>query len=92
MTAGAGTLRLKFSHVDKGLVAKDGPLQTFEIAGADGKFLPATAKIDGDSVIVQNGAVAMPVAARYAWSNYPAGCNLTNSAGLPAAPFSTTAP
>ncbi|HEY4249205.1 MAG TPA: sialate O-acetylesterase [Lacunisphaera sp.] len=92
MTVDAGTLRLKFSHVDQGLIAKDGPLQTFEIAGADGKFLPAMAKIDGDSVVVQNDAVSAPTTARYAWANYPAGCNLTNSAGLPAAPFSTTTP
>ena len=92
MTSDAGTLRLKFSHADKGLSAKGGPLQTFEIAGADGKFLPATAKIDGDTVIVQNNAIPAPTAARYAWSNYPAGCNLTNSADLPAAPFSTDQP
>ncbi len=88
----AGTIRLKFSHVDQGLVAKGGPLQTFEIAGVDGKFLPATAKIDGDSVIVQSKAVPAPIAARYAWTNYPAGCNLTNSDDLPAPPFSTTNP
>jgi sialate O-acetylesterase len=26
---------------------------------------------------------------RYAWANYPFGCNLYNQAGLPAAPFRT---
>ena len=31
----------------------------------------------------------LAVAARYAWDNYPEGCNLVNAAGLPAAPFRT---
>jgi sialate O-acetylesterase len=26
---------------------------------------------------------------RYAWDNYPDGCNLYNAAGLPASPFRT---
>jgi sialate O-acetylesterase len=89
MTAEDGALRLKFSHIDDGLVAKDGPLATFEIAGADGKFEAAEAVIDGDSVIVASTAVPKPTVARYAWSNYPEGCNLYNTAGLPAAPFRT---
>ena len=87
-----GAVRLKFSHLGGGLVAKDGPLQTFEVAGADGKFVPADAKIDGDTVIVSSAAVAAPLAARYAWAAWPAGCNLYNAAGLPAAPFRTDAP
>ena len=83
-------LRLRFSHLGGGLVAKGGPLQTFELAGADGKFVPAEAVIEGDTVVVRSTAVPTPVAARYAWSNYPIGCNLFNAAGLPAAPFVAT--
>lgn len=83
------SIRLKFSHVGGGLVAKDGPLKTFEIAGADGKFVSAEAKIEGDAILVRSDEVATPVAARYAWSAYPEGCNLYNKAGLPAAPFRT---
>lgn len=82
-------LRLKFSHANGGLVAKDGPLKTFEIAGADGKFVPAEATIEGDTVTVRSPEVSKPVAARYAWSPYPEGCNFYNAAGLPAAPFRT---
>jgi sialate O-acetylesterase len=33
--------------------------------------------------------VSAPVAVRYAWDDYPEGCNLYNGAGLPAAPFRT---
>ncbi len=74
-----------------GLVARGGPLATFELAGADGVFMPATATIEGDTIVVRSAAIAQPTAVRYAWSNYPAGCNLYNTAGLPAAPFSLTA-
>jgi sialate O-acetylesterase len=82
------TLRLKFSHAT-GLDARGGALKTFEIAGADGKFVAAEARIDGDSVIVSSSEVTAPVAARYAWASYPEGCNFYNAAGLPAAPFRT---
>jgi sialate O-acetylesterase len=87
-TEGAA-LRLKFSHLGGGLLAKGGALKTFEIAGADGKYVPAEAHIDGDAIRVASPNVPAPVAARYAWSSYPEGCNLYNAAGLPAAPFRT---
>jgi sialate O-acetylesterase len=72
-----------------GLVARGGPLRTFELAGSDGRFEPAEAQIDGDCVVVRSASVASPAAARYGWSNYPRDCNLFNAAGLPAAPFRT---
>lgn len=67
----------------------DKKLQWFEIAGADGKFVPAEAVIDGDSVVVSSPEVSAPTAVRYAWRTNPTGCNLYNAAGLPACPFST---
>ena len=82
-------IRVRFTHVGGRLVARDGPLKTFEVAGPDGKFVPAEAKIEGDTVIVSAVEVPTPTAARYAWSNYPEGCNFYNAAGLPAAPFRT---
>lgn len=88
-TAEDAALRLKFSHAAGGLVAQGGPLQTFEVAGVDGQFVPADAIIDGDTILVRNTDIPTPVAVRYAWSNYPAGANLCNTAGLPAAPFRT---
>jgi sialate O-acetylesterase len=83
-----GEIQLKFSHAG-GLVARGGILKTFEIAGADKKFVPAEARIDGSTVIVSSPEVPSPVAVRYAWANYPDGCNLYNAAGLPAGPFRT---
>jgi len=84
------TIRLKFTHLGGGLIAKGGgDLKTFTIAGADGKFVPAAAKIDGDTVVVSSPDVAAPANVRYAWMNWAEGCNLFNAAGLPAAPFRT---
>jgi sialate O-acetylesterase len=87
MTSLGGALRLTFSHATGGLSDHGAPLKTFEVAGADGKFFPATANIDGSTVYVSSPDVAVPVIVRYAWSPYPAGCNIYNGAGLPAAPF-----
>lgn len=82
-------IRLRFKHVAGGLVAKGGrPLKGFEIAGEDRKFFSADAKIDGETVVVRSENVPRPVAARYAWADYPQ-CNLFNRAGLPASPFRT---
>ena len=58
----------------------------FVLAGEDGEWHDAEAKIEGESVIVTSAAVAKPVAVRYAWANSPR-CNLYNLEGLPAVPF-----
>jgi len=88
MKVEGSAIRIRFTHAAK-LTAKDGPLKGFQIAGADQKFVDAEATIAGDSVIVKSSAVPAPVAVRYAWDNYPFGCNLYNAASLPAAPFRT---
>jgi sialate O-acetylesterase len=88
MKVEGGAIRVKFTHA-AGLMAKDGPLKWFQIAGADGKFVDADAKIDGDSVLVSSAEVSAPAAVRYAWDNYPVGANLYNGDGLPAGPFRT---
>lgn len=64
------------------------PLQGFEIAGQDGRFVWADAVIDGNSVVVSAPAVRRPIAVRYAWADNPT-CNLYNAAKLPASPFRT---
>jgi sialate O-acetylesterase len=82
---------LSFSHVGRGLVAKDGDLKGFTLAGADLKFVPAVAKIEGKNVAVSAEGVSVPVAVRYGWANVPE-VNLFNQAGLPASPFRTDIP
>ena len=77
-----------FSHTDGGLVAEGGELKGFAIAGADKKWVRATAKISGATVIVSSPDVKEPKAVRYAWANNP-DCNLQNGEGLPASPFRT---
>jgi sialate O-acetylesterase len=89
MTVEDNAIRIKFTHVTGGLVAKGGDLKTFLIAGKDGKFVPATARIDQGTLVVASPDVSEPAAVRYAWDNYPEGCNLYNGDGLPAAPFRT---
>ena len=84
-------IRVNFSHAD-GLVARDGALKWFAIAGADGKFVAAAARIDGSTVVVGSPEISAPVAVRYAWVNFPEGGNLYNAAGLPAAQFRSDAP
>jgi len=79
---------LRFTHLGGGLVAKGGPLKGFTIAGADGVFLSARARIRGNTVVVTSDAISQPVAVRYGWTNVPDG-NLFNKAGLPASPFRT---
>jgi len=79
---------LRFKHTGGGLVAKDGDLRGFFIAGADGNFRPAKAEIKGDAVEVFSEDVPSPAAVRYGWANVP-DVNLTNKEGLPASPFRT---
>ena len=82
-------ITLSFTNEGSGLMAKGnaGELNYFAIAGADGKYVWAKAKIEGDKVVVWNDSVANPVSVRYAWSDNPDGANLYNKEGLPASPF-----
>lgn len=66
-----------------------GELKGFEVAGSDGRFHRAQARIDGNRVILQSNAVKAPVAARYGWSDTAQAANLTGATGLPASPFRT---
>ena len=58
----------------------------FSIAGEDGKFVPAEATIDGNTVVVQAKDVQSPIQVRFGWRN-EANPNLSNKEGLPASPF-----
>jgi sialate O-acetylesterase len=89
MTVEGSSIRLKFTHAE-GLKSGDSqPLKMFAIAGNDRQFVWANAKVDKDTLLVSSPRVPKPSAVRYAWADSPEGCNLTNSSGLPAAPFRT---
>lgn len=83
--ADGSAMRITFGHA-KGLTLLGDPPSGFELAGADKVFHPATAKIEGDTVIAISRDVKKPVAVRYAWQNNPPS-RLYNAAGLPAPPF-----
>ena len=87
VTSEDGKLRLWFDHVGGGLVGKGG-LDGFQIAGPDGRFHAAQAKIDGSTLVVSSPHVKQPIAARYAWHRDPP-ATLFNREGLPASPFRT---
>ena len=59
----------------------------FEVAGTDGHYQRAKARIDGGNVVVSSDVVPQPTAVRYAWSDNPDDANLINGDGLPASPF-----
>jgi sialate O-acetylesterase len=81
---------LTFIGVGGGLVAKGGgSLGGFTVAGADHKFVPAQARIEGSRVVVSSAQVAAPTVVRYAWADNPEGANLYNKEGLPASTFTT---
>lgn len=87
--ASGGTVKVTFKDVANGLKLKDGrEVRTFELAGEDGRFHPAPAKIlSKDSVLVgPSKEVPNPAKVRYAWAPDP-DVNLYNSGDLPASPF-----
>lgn len=82
-----GKIIVHFDHVGDGLMTRDGEAPShFEIAGANGEYVAAQAKIDGDTVVVWAEGVAAPKAVRYGWHQL-AEPNLGNRNKLPASPF-----
>jgi hypothetical protein len=88
MRVEADRLRLSFDPADGGLVARDGLLKGFSLAGEDRLFFWAQGRIEGESVVLWSPDVPKPVAARYLFSEQ---CpwSLMNRAGLLASPFRT---
>ena len=80
-------IRVWFDHAE-GLTAKGGDSTGFEVAADDHKFVAATAKIDGQTIVAAAPGVKSPKYVRYAWANAPT-ANLYNRAGLPASTFSS---
>jgi len=78
-------VRVRFTHA-AGLHCVGDVGRLFEIAGRDGQFEPAQARLEGESMLVSAAGVSKPSMVRLEWSNAPA-AYLANNAGLPAAPF-----
>ena len=85
------TIHLSFEHIGSGLTLRDGDevLKGFEICELDQEFVPATAMIHENHVIVSHDKIQDPQHVRYAWSDNPVEANLYNKEGLPASPFTT---
>lgn len=85
--------KINFNHIGSGLAVKGGELlQGFFIAGEDGVFVQANARIVQNEVVVWHNTVPKPVAVRYAWQDNPERSNLMNKEGLLASPFRTDQP
>ena len=86
-----GSIRAWFSHAD-GLHSTDDPLGDFEIAGADHKFIPATAKIElvgsDETVVATAPGISAPKYIRYGWSPLVQSY-LYNSDDLPISTFTS---
>lgn len=80
---------LSFDQADGLTVRGGGALGGFAIAGEEGAFEWADARIEGTQVIVRASAIPNPRRVRYGWSSNPVRANLVNGAGLPASPFAT---
>jgi sialate O-acetylesterase len=82
-------IRVRFDTGGDGLAfGSPGGFQGFALAGDDGSYHFAHAKIDGDTVVLQCDEVPVPKTVRYAWAAVP-NATLNNKSGLPAAPFRT---
>ncbi|RAV98379.1 sialate O-acetylesterase [Pseudochryseolinea flava] len=88
MNVEKGKVRISFDYVLTGLVSKGGEPNEFMIAGADKKFYPAKAKIEGKTVVVSAKEVKDPVAVRFAFKNGSLP-NLFSTEGLPVNGFRT---
>jgi sialate O-acetylesterase len=81
-------IRIWFDNVPNGLMRKGKDLTEFQIAGEDRKFVPAKARIDGNTVVVSSREVKNPVAVRFGWPNHSIP-NLFSKEGLPVSCFRT---
>jgi sialate O-acetylesterase len=88
MTREDAKARVYFDHTGVALHAKGPELTGFELAGRDHKFFPASAVIDGQTVVVSSPQVPEPAAVRYAWPGFTT-ANLYNDVDLPASTFTS---
>ncbi len=87
-TIDGSILKVSFDNVADGLAAKDGKLSEFEIAGSDGIYRKADAKIVKDEVWVSSPKIDKPLSVRYCWHN-GSQASLFSKSGWPASQFRT---
>ena len=85
-TKNGSSLRLTFSHAESWKTLDGEGIKNFEVAGSDGKFVPAKAIANGANLLVSSPAVAEPAAVRYMFNCSRIG-NLVNENGLPLGTF-----
>jgi sialate O-acetylesterase len=81
-------IRLRFENVLTGLKSTGKSPMQFLVAGPDRKFVPASAKIDGKTILVSSKEISNPVAARFCFDDTSMS-DVFSSEGLPLAPFRT---
>lgn len=88
-TPDGATMRVTFDTHGSPLAVPPFGLADFELAGSDGVYWAAAAKVDGpDAIVLRSDHVSAPASVRYAFSAMPQ-ATLANAAGLPAGPFRT---
>lgn len=83
-----GQIIVTFDNCPNGLISRGGEPSEFMIAGDDKKFVPAKARISGNTVIVSAKEVKEPIAVRFGWDNTSIP-NLFSKEGLPVSCFRT---
>lgn len=81
-------VELTFEDVGSELVLKSGGENTFQVCGADGKYVPAEAKLIDGRIVVSAESIKQPRHVRYGWHVW-VDPTLFNAGGLPASPFRT---
>lgn len=86
MTVKKNKAIVTFHHAERGLACPDKEIRGVMLAGEDGRFVPAKARIKGSTLEVTAPTVKVPVAVRYCFDDATLG-NLRHRDGLPVAPF-----
>jgi sialate O-acetylesterase len=81
-------VRLNFSNILTGLKCTGKTSEKFLIAGEDKKFVPATAKIDENTIVLSSKQVKTPLAVRFCFDDISMP-DVFSTEGLPLAPFRT---
>ncbi|MBR2968627.1 MAG: InlB B-repeat-containing protein, partial [Clostridia bacterium] len=76
---------ISFSNAESGLIYKE-LISGFEVAGADGVFIPCIATVEGNTVVLKNVGEGV-VQVRYLYAPVFNSVDLYTNNGLPVAPF-----